>query len=196
MGRHGRWACPLTICFITQTAARPRANDYFYRFHFSRRPRRLTRIGEVLLRSKLAGRPVDVRAIRFEFWQKIEFPPSAAGCKRNFGLRGRPQPSKDTPACPTCLGEISRGGRDQHTSRRGRTSGRVFGRLTSASSVEPRSSPSSKLLYNFPPQAVTLFFLNLRRLVRTSPGQPTGYERKRNSPIRASRRSRGEHCNR
>jgi hypothetical protein len=58
---------------------------------------------------------------------------------REFRAQARPQPSEDTPTCPTSPRELGKGGRDLRAPNGGRTSGRVFGRLTSASSVEPRS---------------------------------------------------------
>jgi hypothetical protein len=114
---------------------------------------------------------------------------AAAGCKRNFALHGRPQPSEGSPACPTSLGKIPRGGIDLSSPRRGRTRRRVLGRL--------RSSLNSKLLSTFPPQAVTLFLSSAsRRPARTSTGQPAVLKRRVISPIRASRRVRHENCNR
>jgi hypothetical protein len=50
-------------------------ND-FYRLRILRRMRRLTRIGEILLRAKPAGWPDYVRARRFEFLQNKSYPPS------------------------------------------------------------------------------------------------------------------------
>jgi hypothetical protein len=105
-----------------------------------------------------------------------------------FRAQARPQPSEDTPPCPTSAwssritpaSENSQGRSDKRASLR-----------TVEVAREGRNS-----LHIPPPEAGTLSYCATRRIVRTSPGQPTGIARNRNFPIRASRRGRLENCNR
>jgi hypothetical protein len=64
--------------------------------------------------------------------RKQEIPPAAAGAKE-FRAQARPQPSEDTPACPTSAGKFGKRGVCE-VSKGGRTSGGCSARVFSDSS--------------------------------------------------------------
>jgi len=129
------------------------------------------------LREPLAA-PLTFAATFCERQEK--FPPSAANAKE-FRAHARPQPSEDTPACPTSPIK-PRTSPSPNGPSGGRTSGGRIGRL--------RSSMGSKLLKHRPPEAGTLLFSLLK--AATNFNRPAnGVRSARALPDSSQRRSIG-----
>ncbi len=149
---------------ICKNIAKPTVPEFrkapdFYRLRHSHRHRSATRIRCTVAAARTAGWPGDVRCILLR-WGQRQVPPPAAAIAKEFRAQARPQPSQDTPACPT-----SPWPRDKcqifRKIRRGRTR-----RAVRTVAVEPElETPQHP-----PRHAATLFFPRLRRVWRTSSG--------------------------